>query len=255
MSKRGAGDRDYTPSQGNMRKARVEVRRVDAIQLLMAAARSRSGVPHQQPVAATAAATAAAAAATAAAAAAATAAGAAATKHVAPAAAAAQPTPATTAPCTHCGTVLPVSSDSCSLRQCCACLDVFCSLCSVIDYEEREDRVFCLSCLEEQTAAARAGGGNRGGGRAAESGPCSAAAAGLLSLPLGSATGRWGHLDALGGGGGGGGLSAARSPFPCSRTPQQHGSQAGSRTPGSAFYSSRSHRAYSALLGYAGGEL
>ncbi len=52
------------------------------------------------------------------------------------------------APCTHCGTVLVAESGA--LRQCCACLDVYCSCCSVIDYEEREDRVFCLSCLEEQ---------------------------------------------------------------------------------------------------------
>ncbi len=69
-----------------------------------------------------------------------------------------------------------------------------------------------------------------------------------LSMPVGGAAGRWGHLDLLGGGGGG----PARSPFACSRTPQ-HG-QAGSRTPGSAIYSSRSHRGFSALLGYAGAE-
>ncbi|KXZ55406.1 hypothetical protein GPECTOR_3g58 [Gonium pectorale] len=216
-----------------MRKARVEVRRVDAIQLLMAAARSRNNQPapqsHQQTAADGAAA--------------ATAQPAAAGAPVVATATTAVPTTAA-APCTHCGTVLPVSAGS--LRQCCGCLDVFCSLCSVLDYEEREDRVFCLSCLEDQTAASR---GNRdgmpttpgAGGRGAATGGLSL----TLSLPRGGAAGRWGALDGLGRGD-----ATTLSPFPCSRTPMP--GQAGSRTPGSALYSSRSHRGFSALLAYGG---
>ncbi|GIL65668.1 hypothetical protein Vafri_19342 [Volvox africanus] len=141
MSKRGAAERDFTPAQGNMRKARVDVRRVDAFQVLMAAARARGTALPQQQSALTAATAGA---------------GLTATEDpvgpgaVQPPATSVIPSTAPSAPCTHCGTVLPISANSCSLRQCCSCLDVFCSLCSVLDYEEREDRVFCLSCLEDQ---------------------------------------------------------------------------------------------------------
>lgn len=82
--------------------------------------------------------------------------------HAAPAAggqhalAAGRPGTGLAAPCTHCGTVLVAESGA--LRQCCACLDVYCSCCSVIDYEEREDRVFCLGCLEEQVSGQPQGG-------------------------------------------------------------------------------------------------
>ncbi|EFJ50335.1 hypothetical protein VOLCADRAFT_88836 [Volvox carteri f. nagariensis] len=78
MSKRGAGERDFTPAQGNMRKARVEVRRADAFQVLMAAARARNSAAQQQATA------------------------------------------------------------------------VAAATAAVLDYEEREDRVFCLGCLEDQ---------------------------------------------------------------------------------------------------------
>ncbi|GIM15844.1 hypothetical protein Vretimale_18544 [Volvox reticuliferus] len=141
MSKRGAAERDFTPAQGNMRKARVDVRRVDAFQVLMAAARARGTAPQQQPSASTGLAAGAGLTATE---------GPAGPGVVQPAATSAIPSTVPSAPCTHCGTVLSVSADSCSLRQCCSCLDVFCSLCSVLDYEEREDRVFCLGCLEDQ---------------------------------------------------------------------------------------------------------
>lgn len=32
------------------------------------------------------------------------------------------------------------------LRQCDSCQDVYCSMCSVSNYDERDDRVFCLDC-------------------------------------------------------------------------------------------------------------
>ncbi|GIL65667.1 hypothetical protein Vafri_19342 [Volvox africanus] len=232
MSKRGAAERDFTPAQGNMRKARVDVRRVDAFQVLMAAARARGTALPQQQSALTAATAGA---------------GLTATEDpvgpgaVQPPATSVIPSTAPSAPCTHCGTVLPISANSCSLRQCCSCLDVFCSLCSVLDYEEREDRVFCLSCLEDQAAASRGSRGTSATG----------AGSGCLSLgrshPAGEPTGRWGQVDMIS-------TSApARSPFPCSRTPQ-HVGQTGSRTPGGAYFSSRSHRGFSVLLQYAGAE-
>ncbi|GFR48178.1 hypothetical protein Agub_g10026 [Astrephomene gubernaculifera] len=243
MSKRGASEREgYTPSQSNLRKARVEVRRVDAIQVLMAAARARNMQPAQQAQQQQLIQQNSQLAAAAADAAAANGADPSTALPTNPQQLAAQATGAS-APCTHCGTVLPVSADSCCLRQCCGCLDVFCSLCSVLDYEEREDRVFCLSCLEDQTACAR-GGGNRG--RTSMGGGGAPTPNGGLSLPIGGTTGRWGQLDALGMGG------PARSPFPCTRTPQPGQGQPGSRTPGSAVYSNRSHRSFSALLAYGG---
>lgn len=32
------------------------------------------------------------------------------------------------------------------VQQCHSCKAVYCSSCSVINYDEREDRVFCLDC-------------------------------------------------------------------------------------------------------------
>lgn len=32
------------------------------------------------------------------------------------------------------------------MQQCHACKSVYCSSCSVINYDEREDRIFCLDC-------------------------------------------------------------------------------------------------------------
>ncbi|KAG2424195.1 hypothetical protein HXX76_014728 [Chlamydomonas incerta] len=282
MSKRGAAERDYAATQSNLRRARVEVRRVDAIQILMAAARARSGqasqspqVPQPQPATAAATTT--------------TSTGAAAqpqpqqpaTAAAGTSAALPLPQPAAAvgataaAPCTHCGAVLPVSAEACRLRQCSGCYDVFCSLCSVPDYEEREDRVFCFSCLDEQTAASRRGGqlsatprAGGGNGSAAGGGGGSLAFASLsmsMALPSGGAAtgGRWGQLDSLLGVGAAGG----RSPFPCSatRTPQHGaapggsaagggagGAGGGGRTPGSAMYGGRSHRGFSALLAFGG---
>ncbi|PNH00364.1 hypothetical protein TSOC_013818 [Tetrabaena socialis] len=250
MSKRGAGERDYAPSQGNMRKARVEVRRVDAIQVLMASARARSVQAQQQPDQ---------------------------QAGPAPSAASAPPPPpvpalapqaphpalapgfgpsAPSAPCAHCGTVLPVYAGSCSLRQCCGCLDVFCSLCSVLDYEERDDRPGSSRGGARSGPATPSRGGATGRGGPAAAGLCLS-----LSVPISGAAGRWGQLEALG-------LGARSSPF-CAGTPQQRSQQqqggegggagagsmgAGGRTPGSGLlYSSRSHRGFSSLLAYGGG--
>eukprot|EP00798_Chlamydomonas_sp_ICE-L_P013618 gene13618-19495_t len=47
-----------------------------------------------------------------------------------------------TVPCTHCSRQTGESH----LRQCDHCQDVFCSTCSMANYDEREDRVFCLDC-------------------------------------------------------------------------------------------------------------
>jgi hypothetical protein len=35
------------------------------------------------------------------------------------------------------------------VQQCHACKSVYCSSCSVINYDEREDRIFCLDCNTE----------------------------------------------------------------------------------------------------------
>jgi hypothetical protein len=34
-----------------------------------------------------------------------------------------------------------------AVQQCHCCKNVYCSSCSVINYDAREDRVFCLDCL------------------------------------------------------------------------------------------------------------
>jgi hypothetical protein len=34
-----------------------------------------------------------------------------------------------------------------SVQQCHSCKNVYCSSCSVLNYDAREDRVFCLDCL------------------------------------------------------------------------------------------------------------
>eukprot|EP00941_MAST-03F_sp_MAST-3F-sp1_P003436 g3436.t1 len=45
-------------------------------------------------------------------------------------------------PCAHCGHNV---CDMC-LRQCELCQDVFCSLCTTVNYASRYDRTFCISC-------------------------------------------------------------------------------------------------------------
>lgn len=35
------------------------------------------------------------------------------------------------------------------MQQCHSCKSVYCSSCSVINYDEREDRIFCLDCNED----------------------------------------------------------------------------------------------------------
>mmetsp|Transcript_31424 Transcript_31424/g.69988 ORF Transcript_31424/g.69988 Transcript_31424/m.69988 type:complete len:235 (+) Transcript_31424:116-820(+) len=47
-----------------------------------------------------------------------------------------------TVPCTHCGQQLADTQ----VQQCSSCQDVFCSTCSLVNYEERDVRVFCLDC-------------------------------------------------------------------------------------------------------------
>lgn len=39
------------------------------------------------------------------------------------------------------------------LQQCSHCGDVYCSTCSVSNYDSHEDRVFCLECAEVNGAA------------------------------------------------------------------------------------------------------
>jgi len=48
--------------------------------------------------------------------------------------------------CTYCTNK---TCDLCS-RQCDKCLDIFCRFCSSLNYDERFDRVFCLSCNEDE---------------------------------------------------------------------------------------------------------
>lgn len=121
----------------------------------------------------------------------------------------------------------------------------------------------------QSSATPRAAGGNSSaaGGGAGGGGGSSLTCTSLsmsMALPSGGAAtgGRWGQLDTLLGVGG---AAGGRSPFPCSatRTPQ-HGANGGSaagggagggggsRTPGSAIYSNRSHRGFSALLAFGG---
>lgn len=47
------------------------------------------------------------------------------------------------------------------VQQCHTCKAVYCSSCSVINYDEREDRVFCLDCNEDsmQVRPKKGGGG------------------------------------------------------------------------------------------------
>ncbi|WIA43799.1 hypothetical protein OEZ86_010218 [Tetradesmus obliquus] len=56
---------------------------------------------------------------------------------------AAQHHPGCHVPCTHCGCGL----SELSVQQCHSCKNVYCCSCSVINYDAREDRVFCLDCL------------------------------------------------------------------------------------------------------------
>lgn len=136
-------ERDFQPCKegGVLRRAREEHRTVDAIQLLMRNARQlRPPADPQAP-------------------------------HQGEAAGVAQPQeeaaqqqqqqrlgsqpPGFSAPCTHCQTLL----NERELRQCASCQDVFCAPCSVMDYSLREDRVFCLECLDNQGTSGFAGGG------------------------------------------------------------------------------------------------
>lgn len=50
-------------------------------------------------------------------------------------------------PCSHCERHVPTTQ----LQQCCACSDTYCSVCSITNYDEREDRVFCLECSPSST--------------------------------------------------------------------------------------------------------
>lgn len=44
------------------------------------------------------------------------------------------------------------------LKQCHNCQEVFCSTCSTTNYDEREDRVFCLDCNLYRVSGSAAGG-------------------------------------------------------------------------------------------------
>lgn len=48
--------------------------------------------------------------------------------------------------CSHCERAM----GDCCRRECDACSHVFCSSCSTLNCDEQFDRVFCLSCNEEQ---------------------------------------------------------------------------------------------------------
>ncbi|POM62282.1 hypothetical protein PHPALM_28586 [Phytophthora palmivora] len=48
--------------------------------------------------------------------------------------------------CSHCEKAM----GDCCRRECDACCNVFCSLCSTLNCDEQFDRVFCLSCNQEQ---------------------------------------------------------------------------------------------------------
>ena len=49
--------------------------------------------------------------------------------------------------CAHCETIM----GDCCRCECDACRNVFCSMCSTVNCDELFDRVFCLSCNQEQT--------------------------------------------------------------------------------------------------------
>lgn len=49
--------------------------------------------------------------------------------------------------CSHCERTM----GNCCSRECDACRNVFCSLCSTLNCDEQFDRVFCLSCNQEQS--------------------------------------------------------------------------------------------------------
>ncbi|KAE9040448.1 hypothetical protein PR003_g5384 [Phytophthora rubi] len=49
--------------------------------------------------------------------------------------------------CSHCDRRM----GDCCRRECDACCQVFCSLCSTLNCDEQFDRVFCLSCNQEQS--------------------------------------------------------------------------------------------------------
>ncbi|KAG6618942.1 Metal ion binding protein [Phytophthora cinnamomi] len=49
--------------------------------------------------------------------------------------------------CSHCERQM----GDCCRRECDACAQVFCSLCSTLNCDEQFDRVFCLSCNQEQS--------------------------------------------------------------------------------------------------------
>lgn len=53
--------------------------------------------------------------------------------------------------CTHCGRGI---CDTCS-QQCDGCGDVFCTLCSQPNYDEQEDRTFCLECTRGEAPGRR----------------------------------------------------------------------------------------------------
>eukprot|EP00051_Salpingoeca_urceolata_P031584 m.494793 g.494793 ORF g.494793 m.494793 type:complete len:243 (-) comp41802_c0_seq1:192-920(-) len=67
--------------------------------------------------------------------------------------------------------------EACS-RECAICQEIFCSFCSVVNFDERWDRVFCMACNEEESKKGRS--------------PPSAAASSMSSMapPLSDGTAR-----------------------------------------------------------------
>ena len=49
--------------------------------------------------------------------------------------------------CSHCERTM----GDCCQRECVVCCHVFCPLCSTLNCDEQFDRVFCLSCNQEQS--------------------------------------------------------------------------------------------------------
>ncbi|GAX78759.1 hypothetical protein CEUSTIGMA_g6196.t1 [Chlamydomonas eustigma] len=56
---------------------------------------------------------------------------------------------ASLAPCAHCGRHQNLQL----LQQCESCQDVYCSMCSTLNYEERDVRTFCLECNAQVTSS------------------------------------------------------------------------------------------------------